>query len=603
MSGLKAQEWVGRLLGDYRLVCEIGRGADGVVFLAEDERSRTRVAVKVYTDLQQGRVARLAAERLHGFRHPACAHPLAAGEAYKHIYVARTFVAADGPHADRDTNGKALFTQTLDEWMHRRAAPPDEDVVLGMVSHILDALECAHALQEHGEPGLLYGGVHPRTILIQEDKRYVQPVLTDLGVPTAAARCREGDPYVSPEERDGQVATQLSDIYALGAITHLLLTGEPPGNGAGTRLKSRWRALVARACNSDPGRRYSDYHALRTALLNIRSRRNHRPILSKVKTGFLMNAIIGAIVLSGAIAIVVFHQLGKSGNEICVNPSSGAEIQPVTGAAAMPPAPDTAGAGRNLPAAPTPTSQSVVLPIAPAPTGGTLIVLEEEEAAEPAPVGTLLPSPRVPAQPEELLDVISGVVMEGKAEEAPSAQTPAQGAEPVEQPPAAQVQPGEQPAATPAAVATFATYTIQKGDTLFSIARAHGMNVTELQTVNALTTIVIRAGDTLKVRGTDSPAPTMPAPQTESGTETPAVQPAAPTPAPAPAELTPQPAQPATARYLVQRGDTYYSISRALGCPVGELMALNSTQDLKYGTYIVVPASATNKVPPATQPQ
>jgi LysM repeat protein len=201
----------------------------------------------------------------------------------------------------------------------------------------------------------------------------------------------------------------------------------------------------------------------------------------------------------------------------------------------------------------------------------------------------------MPAQPEELLDVASGVVMEGEAEVAPPAQTP-QGAEQVEQPPA-QAQPGVQPAA-----ATFATYTIQKGDTLFGIARAHGMSVTELQAVNALTTIVIRAGDTLKVRGTVSPAPSAPAPA-ESGTETSAVQPAAPTPAPAPAELTPQPAQPATARYLVQRGETYYSISRALGCPVGELMGLNSTQDLKYGTYIVVPASATNKVPPATQPQ
>lgn len=44
-------------------------------------------------------------------------------------------------------------------------------------------------------------------------------------------------------------------------------------------------------------------------------------------------------------------------------------------------------------------------------------------------------------------------------------------------------------------------YTVQRGDTLFSISRAHGMTVQELQDINGLTTTNIQAGQTLLVRG------------------------------------------------------------------------------------------------------
>jgi LysM repeat protein len=181
-----------------------------------------------------------------------------------------------------------------------------------------------------------------------------------------------------------------------------------------------------------------------------------------------------------------------------------------------------------------------------------------------------------------------------------------------------------------------AEYEVKKGDTLFGIARAHGMTVSELQAANTLTTTTIMAGEKLKVKAAPAtatpaaaratspagladrlaeiatPRPVQPATQ-PAPTPVPArvapppkrvapppkrVATARPAPAPAPAPSAESGAEPGVqgaGRYHVQKGDTYYSISRALGCPVGELMALNSTQDLKYGTYIQVPMSVTNK--------
>ncbi|AGY47219.1 endolysin [Bacillus phage Glittering] len=77
------------------------------------------------------------------------------------------------------------------------------------------------------------------------------------------------------------------------------------------------------------------------------------------------------------------------------------------------------------------------------------------------------------------------------------------------------------------------TYKVQKGDTLYGIARQHGMNVDDLKKLNGLKSDTIRVGQTLKVKQT-------------------------------------------SVTYKVKKGDTLYSIAKAHGTTVANIKKLNN---------------------------
>jgi len=139
------------------------------------------------------------------------------------------------------------------------------------------------------------------------------------------------------------------------------------------------------------------------------------------------------------------------------------------------------------------------------------------------------------------------------------------------------------------AAALFAdtTHTVQKGDTLYSISRKYGKTVQEITDANKIDGTSIKVGQKLKIPGSEKSAP------------------AAPAPAPAtPSATKTQDLSAGTTTYTVQKGDTWYGISRANGLKVEELQKMNnadSSTQLKAGQKITIPniTSAVAAVKPA----
>ncbi len=103
-------------------------------------------------------------------------------------------------------------------------------------------------------------------------------------------------------------------------------------------------------------------------------------------------------------------------------------------------------------------------------------------------------------------------------------------------------------------------YQVRRGDTLWGIARSHGVAVDDLMAWNGLARgSALRTGQTIRVRA-DSPGLTRPTPEQSS-------------------------------RYTVQKGDTLYSISRRFNVKLLELSSWNdlpSSSTLRIGQQIVV---------------
>ena len=104
-------------------------------------------------------------------------------------------------------------------------------------------------------------------------------------------------------------------------------------------------------------------------------------------------------------------------------------------------------------------------------------------------------------------------------------------------------------------------YVVKKGDSLWSIARANGLTVDELKSLNNLSSNVLHVGDTLLISSADSTG--------DNGNDN---------------------------YYVVKSGDTLWSIARKYNLSVNELKALNnlSSSVLSVGQRLIVGKESSN---------
>lgn len=216
-------------LGHYRIVGELGRGGMGVVYLAEDERLRRRVALKVLPE----RLARdpRALERF-------------AGEA-------RNLVALNHPniatiHSLEDIDGIRFLTMELipgiDLGQRLAEGPLPIDELLALSRQIAAGLQAAH------QQGIVHRDLKPTNVMLAAENRVK---IVDFGLATALAGV-DGNPaphssgtlgYMSPEQLRGEEFDLRTDIWAFGCVLFECLAGVSPFEGA--NVTERIKATLA----------------------------------------------------------------------------------------------------------------------------------------------------------------------------------------------------------------------------------------------------------------------------------------------------------------------------------------------------------------------
>ncbi len=171
---------------------------------------------------------------------------------------------------------KYIEGENLEERMDRVNQPMKEREVLGLASELLDILD--YLAQQ--TPPIVHRDIKPANIIIgSKDKR---AHLVDFGIARAdeAKNIKRkqtsalGTPgYAPPEQYQGN-ADPRSDLYALGATMHHLLTNRDPRNYApfsyppvrtlNPQVSAETESLISKAVNNDSTQRYQSAMAMKS---------------------------------------------------------------------------------------------------------------------------------------------------------------------------------------------------------------------------------------------------------------------------------------------------------------------------------------------------
>jgi len=214
-----------RRLGQYRLQRRLGIGGMGEVWLAEHVLLRQTRAVKIVRPEHAGRPDTLARfER-----------EVVATARMQHRNIVEIY------DYGRSANGTFYYVMeylagiNLDDLVERYGAPPPGRAVY-LLRQVCAALGAAHAI------GLVHRDVKPENVIVGRQDNDVDVVkLLDFGLvkdvrPDAGdARLTRSDvltgtpAFMAPEQiTDGGKLDARSDIYGVGCLAFLLLTGRPP---------------------------------------------------------------------------------------------------------------------------------------------------------------------------------------------------------------------------------------------------------------------------------------------------------------------------------------------------------------------------------------
>ena len=263
-----------KAIGRYKILSKLGQGGMGIVYEAEQQDPRRRVALKVvrggrFVDDATIRLFRREAETLARLRHPNI------GAIYESGHT------EDGQHYFAM---ELVLGDTLDVYLSKRPKAVTHEEIrfrLALFRRIADAVHYAH------QRGVIHRDLKPSNIVVSREAdsdasfttfaglRLPDLKILDFGL----ARITESDaeatqvtevgmlkgtlPYMSPEQARGQTEAidVRTDVYALGVILYEMLSGSKPYDLSRSSLIEAVRVI----CEEPP-------RSLRTSISGMRGR-------------------------------------------------------------------------------------------------------------------------------------------------------------------------------------------------------------------------------------------------------------------------------------------------------------------------------------------
>jgi eukaryotic-like serine/threonine-protein kinase len=269
--------------GRYRIERRIGSGGMADVYCAQDLQLGRRVALKVlYRRFAEDQ------EFVERFRREASS---AAGLQHQHVVAVYDRGEWDGTYyiAMEYLDGRSLKQIVNEE------APLAPARAIDLTIQVLRAARFAH------RRGVIHRDLKPHNVIVEGPGiagAGAHAKVTDFGIARAGASdmTQTGSimgtaQYLSPEQAQGHAVSAASDLYSIGIILYELLTGRIPfdGDSAVTialkqvseapvppsvynaAVTPELEAVILRALEKDPGRRFADADEFIAALEHVRA--------------------------------------------------------------------------------------------------------------------------------------------------------------------------------------------------------------------------------------------------------------------------------------------------------------------------------------------
>jgi serine/threonine-protein kinase len=327
LSGGVAEELIGKTIGSYKIVRQLGRGGMGEVYLAEDGKLNRNVALKFFTshhtdNVWMRRQLTKEARAVASLEHPNICAVYGIEQADGYDFIVMQYIEGE----------------TLDSLMAN--GPLELNKILELSDQIISALAAAHS------HGIIHRDIKPQNIMVTaegqikvldfglakvvQQKQNMERAAEDQSQLSQTGLIVGTVAYMSPEQLRAEELDFRSDIFSVGILLYELISGKNPYKRKSeadtisatlttspsplahpaSKIPPALNAIVHKCLEKEKERRYQSANDLLSALNKFKSESRRRFHLSRRAIAAL--ALLLLLVVGSTFAYFRFTRVDTS---------------------------------------------------------------------------------------------------------------------------------------------------------------------------------------------------------------------------------------------------------------------------------------------------